>query len=112
GQLHDDRGRVQIPGFYDDVEEPGAAELQAWKDLNFDQAAFLGEVGLKTPTGEAGRSALERLWSRPTCDLNGIYGGYTAAGAKTVIASHATTQLSCRRVPGQGIGRASRRGGA
>src|SRR3546814_17136599 len=53
GQLHDDQGRVQIPGFYDDVEEPGAAELQAWKELNFDEEAFLGEIGLKTPTGES-----------------------------------------------------------
>src|SRR3546814_2076714 len=101
GQLHDDQGRVQIPCFYDDVEEPGAAELQAWKDLNFDEAAFLGEIGLKTPAGEKGRTALERIWSRPTCDLTGIHGGYTGAGAKTVIAAHATAKLSCRLVPGQ-----------
>ena len=101
GQLHDADGRIQIPGFYDDVEEPSAAELEAWKGLGFDEAAFLGEIGLKTPTGEKGRTALERLWSRPTCDINGIHGGYTGAGAKTVIAAHATAKLSCRLVPGQ-----------
>src|SRR3546814_9807222 len=55
GQLHADQGRVQIPGFYDDVEEPGAAELQAWKVLNWDEDAFLGELGRKTRTGAQGR---------------------------------------------------------
>ncbi len=99
--LHDAEGRVHIPGFYDDVYEPGKAELDAWAALGFDEGAFLGGIGLETPTGEAGRSALERLWSRPTCDLNGIYGGYTGEGTKTVIATHATAKLSCRLVPDQ-----------
>ena len=101
GQLHDDHGRVRIPGFYDDVREPSTAEREVWDLLGFDTAAFLGEIGLKSPSGEAGRSMLERLWSRPTCDLNGIYGGYTGAGAKTVIPSHASAKLSCRLVPNQ-----------
>ena len=101
GDLHDDRGRVQIPGFYDDVREPSVAEREAWDLLGFDEAAFLGEIGLKTPAGEAGRSILERLWSRPTCDLNGLFGGYTGAGAKTVIPAHASAKLSCRLVPEQ-----------
>lgn len=101
GQLHDEAGRVRIPGFYDDVAEPGREELAQWTALGFDERAFLGEIGLSTPAGEAGRSALERIWSRPTCDLNGIVGGYTGAGAKTVIASHATAKLSCRLVPNQ-----------
>ena len=101
GQLHDQHGRVQIPGFYDDVREIGAAEAEAWRKLNFDQKGFLGEIGLHTSTGEAGRTVLERLWARPTCDLNGIWGGYTGAGAKTVIAAQASAKLSCRLVAAQ-----------
>lgn len=101
GQLHDDDGRVRIPGFYDDVREPDPAVLRDWHSLGFDEAAFLQEAGLTTPTGERGRAALERLWSRPTCDINGIIGGYTGAGAKTVIASKASAKVSCRLVPGQ-----------
>ncbi|WP_207456595.1 dipeptidase [Azospirillum sp. SYSU D00513] len=101
GQLHDDQGRVQIPGFYDDVAEATAEEKAMWETLGFDEAAFLAGVGLKTPTGEAGRSAPERLWVRPTCDINGIWGGYTGAGAKTVIAAKASAKLSCRLVPAQ-----------
>lgn len=100
-ELHDDDGRVRIPGFYDGIAEPGAERLAQWASLGFDEAAFLGEIGLSTPWGEAGRSALERLWSRPTCDVNGIYGGYTGKGAKTVIAAEATAKISCRLVPGQ-----------
>src|SRR3546814_12106295 len=82
GQLHDDAGSVQIPGFYDDAEEPGAAELQAWRDLNFDEAAFPGETGLKTPAGEKGRTALEPIRSRPTCEPHGLTGRLPAAGAQ------------------------------
>ncbi|MEM7228448.1 MAG: dipeptidase [Planctomycetota bacterium] len=100
-ELVDDDGRVQIPEFYDDIIEPSAAELQQWESLGFDAKAFLGDVGLQTERGEAGRSTLERTWSRPTCDINGIYGGYTGEGAKTVIAAHATAKISCRLVPGQ-----------
>jgi acetylornithine deacetylase/succinyl-diaminopimelate desuccinylase-like protein len=101
GQLHDAAGRVQIPGFYDDVAEMSAEELGAWRGLGFDEQAFLAGAGLRTPSGEAGRSALERLWSRPTCDLNGIHGGYTGAGTKTVIAAKASAKLSCRLVANQ-----------
>ena len=101
GQLHDQHGRVQIPGFYDDVRELAAAEAEAWRRLGFDEAGFLGEIGLHSSLGEAGRTVLERLWSRPTCDLNGIWGGYTGAGAKTVIPSHASAKLSCRLVVDQ-----------
>lgn len=100
-QLHDENGRVQIPGFYDDVSEPGEAELSRWESLGFDEQAFLNGVGLKTPMGEAGRSTLERTWSRPTCDINGIKGGYIGAGAKTVIGSEAMAKVSCRLVPHQ-----------
>ena len=101
GQIHDEDGRVRFPGFYDDVAEPTDEEKAMWRDLGFDESAFLAGVGLKTPAGEAGRSALERLWSRPTCDINGIWGGYTGEGPKTVIAAKASAKLSCRLVPAQ-----------
>ena len=101
GQIHDEQGRVRFPGFYDGVRDPSAEELAMWRELGFSEADFLAGVGLKTATGEAGRSALERLWARPTCDINGIWGGYTGAGAKTVIAAKASAKLSCRLVPGQ-----------
>jgi acetylornithine deacetylase/succinyl-diaminopimelate desuccinylase-like protein len=100
-QLHDDNGRVQIPGFYDDVREPAAAEAEAWRRLGFDEKAFLAEVGLRCSKGEGGRSVLERIWARPTCDLNGVWGGYTGIGAKTVIPAKASAKLSCRLVPEQ-----------
>ncbi|MGF1552849.1 MAG: M20/M25/M40 family metallo-hydrolase [Paracoccaceae bacterium] len=101
GRLHDERGAVAVPGFYDGVDElaPGVAEQ--WARLPFDAAAFLGEVGLSRPFGEAGRSALEHTWSRPTAEVNGIEGGYTGAGFKTVIASEARAKVSFRLVEGQ-----------
>ncbi len=101
GRLHDDQGRVQIPGFYDAVEEPPAEVKANWAGLGFDEAAFLASVGLTVPHGEAGRSPLERMWSRPTADVNGIWGGYTGEGSKTVIAAKASCKLSCRLVPNQ-----------
>jgi acetylornithine deacetylase/succinyl-diaminopimelate desuccinylase-like protein len=101
GRLHDGRGRVTLPGFYDEVVEVPAGELRAWRESGFDEAAFLAEVGLTRSEGEAGRSLLERIWARPTLDINGIWGGYTGAGSKTVIPSHASAKLSCRLVPDQ-----------
>jgi acetylornithine deacetylase/succinyl-diaminopimelate desuccinylase-like protein len=101
GDLHDEEGRIQIPGFYDGVIEPGGNERAAWDALGFDEAAFLGGQGLSVPGGEAGRSGLERLWARPTADINGIWGGYTGEGSKTVIAHEGHAKLSCRLVPGQ-----------
>lgn len=100
GDLHDDQDRIQIPGFYDDLEDLSKIE-EGWRELDFDEAAFLGEAGFTKSTGEAGRSTLERTWSRPTCDLNGVYGGYTGEGTKTVIPAKASAKLSCRLVPGQ-----------
>jgi acetylornithine deacetylase/succinyl-diaminopimelate desuccinylase-like protein len=99
GQLHDEAGRVQIPGFYDDVLEVAPAELESWRGIGFDETRFLADIGLGRSVGEAGRSVLERVWARPTCDLNGIWGGYTGEGSKTVIPSHASAKLSCRLVP-------------
>jgi acetylornithine deacetylase/succinyl-diaminopimelate desuccinylase-like protein len=99
--LHDEQGRVQVPGFYDDVREIAPEEAQAWQRIGFDEKAFLQAAGLSASQGEAGRSVLERVWSRPTCDLNGIWGGYTGEGGKTVIAAKASAKLSCRLVPDQ-----------
>ena len=101
GDLHDTEGRVQVPGFYDGVSEPSNAQVAAWDGLGFDESAFLGGIGLSVPVGERGRSGLERMWARPTADLNGIWGGYTGAGSKTVIAAEASAKLSFRLVPGQ-----------
>jgi acetylornithine deacetylase/succinyl-diaminopimelate desuccinylase-like protein len=101
GQLHDKNRRVQIPGFYDDVKELSPAEKKMWKSLRFNEKEFLGEAGMKNPFGEKGRSTLERIWSRPTCEINGIFGGYTGKGAKTVIGSSATAKISCRLVANQ-----------
>ncbi len=99
--LHDEDGRVTIPGFYDGVRAPSPTQLKAWRELGFDAAGFLGEIGLSTPAGETGTSILEQLWSRPTAEINGIFGGYTGPGTKTVIPSRATAKLSFRLVPGQ-----------
>ncbi|WP_426957189.1 dipeptidase [Muricoccus radiodurans] len=96
--LHDDDGRVQLRGFYDAVPELDPAQAEAWKALNFDEAAFLAGVGLSVPAGERGRSPLERSWARPTCDVNGMWGGYTGPGSKTVIAAEAHAKLSFRLV--------------
>ncbi|MBR9652002.1 M20/M25/M40 family metallo-hydrolase [Thalassovita aquimarina] len=96
--LHDDTGRVTLPGFYDGVEELPEDVLAQWQGLNFDHAAFLGEVGLKEPAGEQDRMPIEMIWSRPTCDVNGIWGGYTGAGFKTVLPSQASAKVSFRLV--------------
>lgn len=101
GELIDEEGVIQIPGFYDDVLELTDEEKQQWAQLGFDEAEFLASAGMKTPVGEKDRSTLERIWSRPSCDINGIYGGYTGRGAKTVIGSQATAKVSCRLVPNQ-----------
>jgi acetylornithine deacetylase/succinyl-diaminopimelate desuccinylase-like protein len=99
-QLHDKEGRVQIEGFYDDVEVDQTL-IDEWAALDFDAPAFLATAGLDASTGESGRSVLERVWSRPTCDINGIWGGYIGPGAKTVIAAEASCKISCRLVPHQ-----------
>jgi acetylornithine deacetylase/succinyl-diaminopimelate desuccinylase-like protein len=99
--LHDETGRVTIPGFYDDVREPSPEQRAVWRNLGFDTAGFLGDVGLSEPAGETGLSVLEQLWSRPTVEVNGIVGGYTGPGTKTVIPARATAKLSFRLVPNQ-----------
>ncbi|WP_243612430.1 M20/M25/M40 family metallo-hydrolase [Shimia aestuarii] len=96
--LHDETGAITLPGFYDDVPEL-ADEIRAqWQGLNFDHESFLGDVGLKSPAGEQDRTPLEMIWSRPTCDVNGIWGGYTGDGFKTVLPSEASAKVSFRLV--------------
>ncbi len=95
-------GVIQIPGVYDNVEEPAPAELESWRRLPFSEQEFLAkEVGSTQLTGEPNRSVLERVWSRPTFEVHGIAGGFTAAGAKTVIPAKATAKVSFRLVPRQ-----------
>lgn len=101
GGLHDAEGRVAVPGFYDGAIEPSPAERAGWAALGFDEAGFLGEVGLSHPAGERGRDGPERLWGRPTADVNGVWGGYAGPGAKTVIPAEAGAKVSFRLVPGQ-----------
>jgi acetylornithine deacetylase/succinyl-diaminopimelate desuccinylase-like protein len=99
--LHDADGRVTIPGFYDGVRELAPEIAAQWNALGFDAKRFLAEIGLKEGGGEKGRSALERLWARPTCDVNGVVGGYTGEGAKTVIPARASAKVSFRLVGAQ-----------
>jgi acetylornithine deacetylase/succinyl-diaminopimelate desuccinylase-like protein len=96
--LHDDTGRITVPGFYDGVPEL-SDELEAqWQGLAFDHQTFLGDVGLSEPAGEQDRTPLEMIWSRPTCEINGIWGGYTGDGFKTVLPSKAHAKVSFRLV--------------
>ncbi len=96
--LHDETGAITLPGFYDDVPELSDEIRAQWQGLNFDHESFLGDVGLKTPAGEQDRTPLEMIWSRPTCDVNGIWGGYTGDGFKTVLPSEASAKVSFRLV--------------
>ncbi len=102
GKAKDSEGRVVIPGFYDDVAEPAPAEMASWKSLPFSEKEFLEkEVGASCLTGEPDRTVLERVWSRPTLEVHGIGGGFSGAGAKTVIPAVAVAKASMRMVPNQ-----------
>jgi len=95
-------GVIQVPGIYDDVEAPAPEEKASWEALPFDEKEFLkSEVGSTQLTGEAGYSVMERTWARPTLEVHGIAGGFTAAGAKTVIPAKAVAKVSMRLVPKQ-----------
>ena len=96
--LRNPDGSVAVAGFYDDVKElPDAIKAQ-WRDLGYDEAGFMANAGLTTPAGEAGRSVLEQTRARPTCEINGITGGYTGDGFKTVIPAKASAKISFRLV--------------
>ena len=99
--LHDDQGRVQIPGFYDNVIELKQEERDQFADLPFDEAKFMSDLGVNAVSGEADFSTLERRWARPTCDVNGIVSGYTGEGPKTIVPAQARVKISCRLVPDQ-----------
>ncbi len=96
--IHDDTGRITIPGFYDGVEETPSQVLKSWESLGETADDFLGPIGLSVPAGEKGRSVLELVWARPTAEFNGIIGGYTGKGFKTVIAAQASAKVSFRLV--------------
>ncbi|MBI1171208.1 M20/M25/M40 family metallo-hydrolase [bacterium] len=96
--LHDAEGHVQVPGFYDGVSELSDDLRAQWQNLAFDHARFLGDVGLSVPAGEQDRTPLEKLWSRPTAEVNGIWGGYTGDGFKTVLPGEAHAKVSFRLV--------------
>ena len=99
--MHDDNGRVTVPGFTTALQRPRRRRRSNGQTLGFRGEAFLGSVGLKQPAGESDRSVLEQLWSRPTLEFNGITGGYQGVGTKTVIPSKASVKITCRLVAGQ-----------
>lgn len=102
-ELHDKKRRVTIPGFYDDVIPLTKKERHNWKKLKFNSVAALKKIGIGKDgdIGEAGYTAMEREWGRPTAEINGIWGGYTGKGAKTVIPAHASAKVSFRLVADQ-----------
>ncbi len=100
-RLRDDQGHILIPGFYEDIIPPSKEELLAWHSLPFDEEQYrIAEVGSSRLVGESGYSVLERIWARPTLDVHGMPGGFTGAGAKTVIPARALAKVSMRLVPG------------
>ena len=107
-RLHDKNGRVTIPGFYDDVRKLSAKERSAYKKLPWSDARYARDLGVRRLYGEKGFTTLERLWARPTLECNGIWGGFTGEGAKTVLPSRASAKISMRLVPDQSSSKAAR----
>lgn len=101
GGLYEEEGRVRIPGFYDGIVEPGEDQRRQWASLGLDADSILRPVGLSQEAGEKCWSLLEQIWARPTAEINGIIGGYTGPGTKTVIPAEASAKLTFRLVPGQ-----------
>jgi acetylornithine deacetylase/succinyl-diaminopimelate desuccinylase-like protein len=100
-QMKDKGGRIKIPGFYDDVRELTAEERESWRRLPFNEMRYRKELGAPKLFGESGYTTLERLWARPTLEVNGLCGGFTGEGAKTVIPAVAMAKVSMRLVPDQ-----------
>jgi acetylornithine deacetylase/succinyl-diaminopimelate desuccinylase-like protein len=100
-QMKDRSGRVRIPGFYDDVRELSEAERAEWKKLPFNETKYRKELGAPKLFGESGYSTLERVWARPTFEVNGLLSGFTGDGAKTVLPAVAMAKVSMRLVPDQ-----------
>jgi acetylornithine deacetylase/succinyl-diaminopimelate desuccinylase-like protein len=100
-QMKDKSGRIRIPGFYDDVRELTEEERDQWKKLPFNEKRYAKELGAPKLFGETGFSTLERTWARPTFEVNGLLGGFTGEGAKTVIPAVAMAKVSMRLVPNQ-----------
>jgi acetylornithine deacetylase/succinyl-diaminopimelate desuccinylase-like protein len=100
-QLKDEHGRIRIPGFYDDVRVLSEHERAELAKLPFDEAAYRAAIDVDALTGETDFSPLERLWARPTLDVNGLWGGFQGPGAKTIIPAEAHAKVSCRLVPDQ-----------
>ena len=96
--LHNKSGKVMIPGFYDGVADLPKQTKKQWQALKFSEKKFLGDVGLSQPAGEKGKSVLELIWARPTAEVNGIWGGYTEPGVKTVLPSKAHAKFTFRLV--------------
>lgn len=99
--FHDQDGRIAVEGFYDNVLPLTEEERESYRKLNYDETKTKEELGLKALYGEKGYSYLERVWARPTLEINGVYGGFQEEGIKTVIPSEAAAKLSCRLVPDQ-----------
>ncbi len=99
--LHDDLNRVAVAGFYDDVVPLGDDEREAFAEVPFDSEGYLENIGANIFVGEPGYTPVELNWSRPTLDLNGIWGGFTGDGTKTVTPAEAHFKLTCRLVPDQ-----------
>jgi acetylornithine deacetylase/succinyl-diaminopimelate desuccinylase-like protein len=100
-QMKDRGGRVKIPGFYDDVRELSEAERAEWKKLPFNETRYRKDLGAPRLFGETGYSTLERVWARPTFEVNGLLSGFTGEGAKTVLPATAMAKVSMRLVPDQ-----------
>ncbi len=107
-QLHDKNGKITIPGFYKDVLPLSKKERAAYKKLPFSDKKYAAEVGVKQLYGDKGFSTLERVWARPTLECNGIWGGFTGEGAKTVLPSKASAKISMRLVPNQTAAKAAK----
>ena len=99
--FRDEHGTIQVEGFYDNVRPLSEEERQAYRDLNFDEEALKEEVGVKQLFGEKGYSYLEQTWARPTLEVNGVFGGFTGEGIKTVLPAEAGAKITCRLVPDQ-----------